>query len=97
MYHANVNHAAEKGETPLHLACRNGNIECVKLLLEAGADRSANTSVSLNSFSVNISVEMYLIFVGLFFRLIASLLVRNSRHVYIVLVFLTGTLQDSMG
>lgn len=57
MYHADINHAAEKGETPLYLACRNGNNECVKLLLEAGADRSAETCVSLKSpfFKVNIS------------------------------------------
>uniref|UniRef100_A0A803TPH8 Uncharacterized protein n=1 Tax=Anolis carolinensis TaxID=28377 RepID=A0A803TPH8_ANOCA len=27
-YHADVNHAAERGETPLFLACGNGNNEC---------------------------------------------------------------------
>ena len=50
MYHADVNHAAERGETPLYLACANGNNECVKLLLEAGADRSAKTCVSLKVY-----------------------------------------------
>lgn len=49
MYHANVNHAAERGETPLYLACENGNDQCVKLLLEAGANRSARTCVSFKA------------------------------------------------
>ncbi|XP_015419254.1 PREDICTED: LOW QUALITY PROTEIN: cortactin-binding protein 2 [Myotis davidii] len=42
-YDANINHAADGGQTPLYLACKNGNKECIKLLLEAGTDRSVKT------------------------------------------------------
>lgn len=45
-YDANINHAAAGGQTPLYLACKNGNKECIKLLLEAGTDRSVKTRVS---------------------------------------------------
>jgi len=46
MYQADINHAAERGQTPLYLACKNGNNDCIKLLLESGADRTLKTSVS---------------------------------------------------
>lgn len=46
MYQADINHAAERGQTPLYLACKNGNNDCIKLLLEGGADRTVKTSVS---------------------------------------------------
>lgn len=46
MYQADINHAAERGQTPLYLACKNGNNDCIKLLLESGADRTVKTSVS---------------------------------------------------
>ncbi|GAB1290581.1 Cortactin-binding protein 2 [Apodemus speciosus] len=36
-------HSAAGGQTPLYLACKNGNKECIKLLLEAGTDRSMKT------------------------------------------------------
>lgn len=45
-YDADINHAADGGQTPLYLACKNGNKECIKLLLEAGSDRSVKTRVS---------------------------------------------------
>lgn len=45
-YNANINHSAAGGQTPLYLACKNGNKECIKLLLEAGTDRSIKTRVS---------------------------------------------------
>lgn len=45
-YDANIHHAAAGGQTPLYLACKNGSKECIKLLLEAGADRSMKTGVS---------------------------------------------------
>lgn len=45
-YDANINHAADGGQTPLYLACKNGNKECIKLLLEAKTDRSVKTRVS---------------------------------------------------
>lgn len=45
-YDANINHAADGGQTPLYLACKNGNKECIKLLLEAGTDQSVKTRVS---------------------------------------------------
>lgn len=53
-YDANINHAAAGGQTPLYLACKNGNKECIKLLLEAGTDRSIKTRVSthLGEFSL---------------------------------------------
>ncbi|NXG42584.1 CTTB2 protein, partial [Psilopogon haemacephalus] len=43
MYQADINHAAERGQTPLYLACKNGNNDCIKLLLESGADRTVKT------------------------------------------------------
>lgn len=49
MYQADINHAAERGQTPLYLACKYGNNDCIKLLLERGADRTVKTSVSQNS------------------------------------------------
>lgn len=49
-YDANINHAADGGQTPLYLACKNGNKECIKLLLEAGSDRSIKTTVSTNQY-----------------------------------------------
>lgn len=45
-YDANINHTAAGGQTPLYLACKNGNKDCIKLLLEAGADQSIKTRVS---------------------------------------------------
>lgn len=47
-YDADINHAADGGQTPLYLACKNGSKECIKLLLEAGSDRSVKTRVSTN-------------------------------------------------
>ncbi|CAH2278105.1 cortactin-binding 2 [Pelobates cultripes] len=41
-FNADINHVGG-GQTPLYLACQNGNSEIVKLLLEAGADRSIVT------------------------------------------------------
>ncbi|KAM4676664.1 cortactin-binding protein 2 [Discoglossus pictus] len=38
-YNADINHVGG-GQTPLYLACKNGNYDDVKLLLEAEADRS---------------------------------------------------------
>lgn len=35
-----------QGRTPLYLACEQGHVECVKVLLDAGADCSHVTSVS---------------------------------------------------
>ncbi len=35
-----------QGRTPLYLACEQGRVECVKVLLDAGADCSHVTSVS---------------------------------------------------
>jgi len=35
-----------QGRTPLYLACEQGHVECVKVLLDAGADRSHVTTVS---------------------------------------------------
>ncbi|XP_063783291.1 cortactin-binding protein 2 [Pseudophryne corroboree] len=42
-HHADINFAAG-GQTPLYLACKNGNYETVKLLLDSGADRSIATN-----------------------------------------------------
>lgn len=35
------------GQTPLLLACEAGRLDCVRVLLTAGADRSRTTEVSL--------------------------------------------------
>ncbi|KAM8972069.1 LOW QUALITY PROTEIN: cortactin-binding protein 2 [Pelodytes ibericus] len=42
-FNADINHV-DGGQTPLYLACKNGNSEIVKLLLEAGADQSIKTN-----------------------------------------------------
>ena len=38
--------AAAGGQTPLFLACETGRLDCVRVLLGAGADRSRTTAVS---------------------------------------------------
>lgn len=38
--------AADGGQTPLFVACEAGHLDCVQVLLNAGADRSRTTSVS---------------------------------------------------
>ncbi|KAE8150209.1 ankyrin repeat-containing domain protein [Aspergillus avenaceus] len=40
---ADPNVPSNSGETPLHVACRNKNIQAVKMLLKAGADVNAVT------------------------------------------------------
>uniref|UniRef100_A0A8C5MGL2 Cortactin-binding protein 2 n=1 Tax=Leptobrachium leishanense TaxID=445787 RepID=A0A8C5MGL2_9ANUR len=42
-FNADINHVGG-GQTPLYLACKNGNSEIVQLLLEAGPDRSITTA-----------------------------------------------------
>lgn len=42
---AAVDVAAPGGQTPLLLACEAGALDCVRLLLSAGADRSLATTV----------------------------------------------------
>ena len=37
---AEVNHAAKNGFTALYGACRNGHVEAIRALVEAGADLS---------------------------------------------------------
>ena len=38
--------------TPLHLACEEGEAECVKLLLEIGADRSVTNKADKSPFQL---------------------------------------------
>ncbi|XP_075065073.1 cortactin-binding protein 2 isoform X3 [Mixophyes fleayi] len=42
-HNADIN-IADGGQTPLYLACKNGNYETAKLLLDSGADRSIATN-----------------------------------------------------
>lgn len=44
---AAVDMAAGAGQTPLFLASGEGRMDCVQMLLSAGADRSSTTAVSL--------------------------------------------------
>lgn len=44
---AAVDLAAAGGQTPLFLACEAGRLDCVRLLLTTGADRSCTAAVSL--------------------------------------------------
>lgn len=44
---AAVDSAAAGGLTSLFLACEAGGLDCVRVLLSAGADRSRTTTVSL--------------------------------------------------
>ena len=37
-WNANVNHQTKNGNTPLMKAAINGHVECVKILLEKGAN-----------------------------------------------------------
>ena len=37
---------SQNGNTPLHKAVRNGKVECVKVLVEAGANKEATDKVS---------------------------------------------------
>lgn len=43
---AAVDLSAEGGQTSLFLACEAGRLDCVRVLLSAGADRSRTTTVS---------------------------------------------------
>lgn len=43
---ADLEKECSQGRTPLYLACEQGHLECVKVLLDAGADRSHVTTVS---------------------------------------------------
>ena len=38
--------SVQNGETPMHLACLCGSLDCVKVLLSAGADTSIENKVS---------------------------------------------------
>lgn len=58
-YNANINHAADEGQTPLYLACKNGNKECIKHLLEAGTDRSVKTRVSTSFGGLGVCPIIY--------------------------------------
>lgn len=72
-YDANINHAADEGQTPLYLACKNGNKECIKYLLEAGTDRSVETRVSTN-FGRGLVLK---------FTLSANSIARKSKYIKI--------------
>lgn len=49
-YTTDVDHAGVAGETPLYLASVNGSVECVRILLDAGADHTHTTNVSTVTF-----------------------------------------------
>lgn len=44
---AAVDVSASGGQTSLFLACESGRLDCVRVLLSAGADRSCTATVSL--------------------------------------------------
>lgn len=46
---AAVDSAAAGGQTSLYLACEAGRLDCVRVLLSAGADRSHTTTVRVLS------------------------------------------------
>ncbi|KAM3925181.1 cortactin-binding protein 2 [Leptodactylus fuscus] len=48
-YNADIN-AVGGGQTPLYLACKNGNCETVKLLLDSGANRNIMTNTGWTPF-----------------------------------------------
>lgn len=60
-YNANINHSAAGGQTPLYLACKTGNKECIKLLLEAGTDRSIKTRVSTHLGQRSLTYVIYIV------------------------------------
>ena len=49
---ANVNAENENGDTPLHLATRNGTVEMVDSLLKAGADVNAENENGYTPFDI---------------------------------------------
>lgn len=53
---ADLEKECSQGRTPLYLACEQGHLECVKVLLDAGADRSHVTTVSFQ-FRTDTSVS----------------------------------------
>lgn len=55
---AAVDSSAEGGQTSLFLACEAGRLDCVRVLLSAGADRSRTTTVSLYMLHVNIHLNI---------------------------------------
>jgi len=48
-HEANINVLDLKGQTPLHLACAEGNILAVAILLDAGADRDVKNKTGLTA------------------------------------------------
>ena len=59
--HHNINAPSSRGETPLHLACLNGNLESAKLLVGSGADmkvrdRKGNSVLHLSAASGSIQL-----------------------------------------
>lgn len=68
-YYPTVNHAADNGFTPLHIACSNGNAEIVYRLLEKGAcaesrDSRGWTPLFLAVWRGHVSVATHLILNG---------------------------------
>ena len=47
-----VNTRDSSGFTALHIACEDGNVECAKLLMEAGADMNAMDKIGRSALSV---------------------------------------------
>ncbi|KAL8717670.1 MAG: hypothetical protein Q9225_005107 [Loekoesia sp. 1 TL-2023] len=45
-----VNHRFERGRYPIHLVCQRGHLECLGILIEAGADLDAVDSLDISAF-----------------------------------------------
>jgi len=43
-----MSHITQNGSTPLHLASGEGELDCVRLLLDRGADIEAKSNVSMS-------------------------------------------------
>jgi ankyrin repeat protein len=47
-----------KDQTPLYIACKNGNIDCVRLLLEKGAKAIIKSKIGEDDYESNLSVSV---------------------------------------
>ena len=53
----NANLRTKNGETPLHIACKNGSNECIKILIKYGVNLNTQTVSKLGIFNLFIFIK----------------------------------------